>query len=188
MKNLKFLPILLALMIIVSCSDQEPIIEYVTVTEMVVETITETVEVEKNQYSDSTLEGNITSNLTLDASKMWLLKGRVSVVAGVTLTIPAGTIIKASAGTGADASTLIIARGAKIEASGTEEAPIVMTSISDNIEIGGTYPINGPSLSVESRGLWGGLIILGNAPASFSGDVSELQIEGIPTSGDFLLK
>ncbi|MBT7654975.1 MAG: hypothetical protein HN562_07560, partial [Flavobacteriaceae bacterium] len=182
MKNLKFLPILLALMIIVSCSDQEPIIEYVTVTEMVVETITETVEVEKNQYSDSTLEGNITSNLTLDASKMWLLKGRVSVVAGVTLTIPAGTIIKASAGTGADASTLIIARGAKIEASGTEEAPIVMTSISDNIEIGGTYPINGPSLSVESRGLWGGLIILGNAPASFSGDVSELQIEGIPTS------
>tara|TARA_B100000768_G_C10960874_1_gene241675 strand:- start:67 stop:258 length:192 start_codon:yes stop_codon:yes gene_type:complete len=63
-----------------------------------------------------------------------------------------------------------------------------MTSISDNIEIGGTYPINGPSLSVESRGLWGGLIILGNAPASFSGDVSELQIEGIPTSGDFLLK
>ncbi len=93
MKNLKFLPILLALMIMISCSDQEPIIEYVTVTETVVETITETVEVEKNQYSDSTLEGNITSNLTLDASKMWLLKGRVSVVAGVTLTIPAGTII-----------------------------------------------------------------------------------------------
>ena len=182
MKNLKFLQILLALMIMVSCSDQEPIIEYVTVTETVVETITETVEVETNQYSDSTLEGNITSNLTLDASKMWLLKGRVSVVAGVTLTIPAGTIIKASAGTGADASTLIIARGAKIEANGTEEAPIVMTSISDNIEIGGTYPVNGPSLSVESRGLWGGLIILGNAPASFSGDVSELQIEGIPTS------
>ena len=89
MKNLKFLPILLALMIMISCSDQEPIIEYVTVTETVVETITETVEVETNQYSDSTLEGNITSNLTLDASKMWLLKGRVSVVAGVTLTIPA---------------------------------------------------------------------------------------------------
>jgi len=133
MKNLKFLPILLALMIIVSCSDQEPIIEYVTVTETVVETITETVKVEENQYSDSTLEGNITSNLTLDASKMWLLKGRVSVVAGVTLTIPAGTIIKASAGTGADASSLIISRGAKIEANGTEEAPIVMTQASKSI-------------------------------------------------------
>ncbi len=49
MKNLKFLPILLALMIIVSCSDQEPIIEYVTVTETVVETINETVKVEENQ-------------------------------------------------------------------------------------------------------------------------------------------
>ena len=38
-------------------------------------------------------------------------KGRVSVEDGVTLTILAGTIIKAASGTGADASTLIIARG-----------------------------------------------------------------------------
>ncbi len=32
------------------------------------------------------------------------------------------------------------------------------------------------------RGLWGGLLVLGNAPCSFSGDVTELQIEGIPAS------
>ena len=138
--------------------------------------------VEVNSYTDSTIEGNITSDLTLDASKIWLLKGRVAVTEGVTLTIPAGTIIKAAAGTGADASTLIIARGAKLNALGTNEAPIVFTSVSDNILLGGTYPSNGPSLSVESRGLWGGLIILGKAPSSFAGDVTELQIEGIPTS------
>ena len=30
--------------------------------------------------------------------------------------------------------------------------------------------------------MWGGLLILGKAPSSFSGDVTELQIEGIPTS------
>ena len=98
------------------------------------------------------------------------------------MTIPAGTIIKAAPGTGADASTLIIARGATINANGTADAPIVMTSISDNIQVGGNYPSSGPALNVDTRGLWGGLLILGNAPCSFSGDVTELQIEGIPTS------
>ena len=38
------------------------------------------------------------------------------------------------------------------------------------------------SLTENVRGLWGGLLTLGNAPCSFSGDVSEQQIEGIPAS------
>ena len=180
MTKFKFITLFAALSVFISCSEEEPVIEYVTVTETVVGTQTQTVEVDP--YADSTLEGNITSDTTLDASKIWLLKGRVSVEDGVTLTIPAGTIIKAASGTGADASTLIIARGGTIIADGTADAPIVMTSISDNIEVGGTYPSSGPALNVDTRGLWGGLLILGNAPSSFSGDVSELQIEGIPTS------
>ena len=175
MTNFKFIPLITILSLIISCSgDDDPVIEYVTVTE------TETVVVDP--YADSTLEGNITSDTTLDASKIWLLKGRVSVVSGSTLTIPAGTILKAASGTGADATTLIIARGAKIIANGTANAPIIMTSVSDNIGVGGTYPSSGPALGVDTRGLWGGLLILGNAPCSFSGDVAELQIEGIPTS------
>ncbi len=164
------------------CSEEDPIIEYVIVKETVTVTETETVTVTEDPFANSTLEGNITKDTTLDASKIWLLKGRVAVVDGVTLTIPAGTIIKASSGTGADAATLIIARGAKIIAEGTIEAPIIMTSVSDNIEVGGTYPSSGPALSVDTRGLWGGLLILGKAPCSFKSDVSELQIEGIPTS------
>ena len=180
MSKIKIITLIAALGVLISCSEEEPIIEYVTITETVVETQTETVEVDP--YADSTLEGNITSDTTLDASKIWLLKGRVSVEDGVTLTIPAGTIIKAASGTGADASTLIIARGAKLIADGTADAPIVMTSISDNIEVGGTYPSSGAALNVDTRGLWGGLLILGKAPSSFSGDVTELQIEGIPTS------
>jgi hypothetical protein len=180
MSKTKIITLIAALGVLISCSEEEPIIEYVTITETVVETQTETVEVDP--YADSTLEGNITSDTTLDASKIWLLKGRVSVEDGVTLTIPAGTIIKAASGTGADASTLIIARGAKLIADGTADAPIVMTSISDNIEVGGTYPSSGAALNVDTRGLWGGLLILGKAPCSFSGDVTELQIEGIPTS------
>jgi len=182
MTNTKLLSFLIAATILVSCSDDEPVIEYVTVTETVVETVTQTETVVVDPYAESTLEGTISENKTLDASKIWLLKGRVAVENGVTLTIPAGTIIKAASGTGADASTLIIARGATLIADGTAEAPIVMTSVSDNIEVGGTYPSSGPALNVDTRGLWGGLLVLGNAPCSLSNDVTELQIEGIPTS------
>jgi hypothetical protein len=166
----------------VACSEEDPVVEYVTVVETVTETVTQTETVVVDPYADSTLEGTISENKTLDASKIWLLKGRVAVENGVTLTIPAGTIIKAASGTGADASTLIIARGATLVADGTAEAPIVMTSVSDNIEVGGTYPSSGPALNVDTRGLWGGLLVLGNAPCSLSNDVTELQIEGIPTS------
>ena len=144
--------------------------------------MTETNTVEVDPYADSTLEGNITEDKTLDGSKIWLIKGRVSVTDGTTLTIPAGTIIKAASGTGADASTLIVARGGKIIANGTADNPIIMTAAADNIEVGGTYPESGPALNVDTRGLWGGLLILGKAPCSFKSDVTELQIEGIPTS------
>ena len=170
------------LSLVVACSEEDPVVEYVTVVETVTENVTQTETVVVDPYADSTLESTISENKTLDASKIWLLKGRVAVENGVTLTIPAGTIIKAASGTGADASTLIIARGATLVADGTAEAPIVMTSVSDNIEVGGTYPSSGPALNVDTRGLWGGLLVLGNAPCSLSNDVTELQIEGIPTS------
>ena len=134
---------------------------------------------EENPY---TLVGTITDDITLTADRVWTIQGRVSVNEGATLTIEAGTVIKGSAGTGADASTLIIARGAKIDAQGTAESPIVMTAANDNILAGGSYPSSGPSLDVSTRGLWGGLLILGNAPCSLKGDVTELQIEGIPTN------
>ncbi|MGA0048844.1 MAG: hypothetical protein ACO3GY_06465 [Flavobacteriaceae bacterium] len=183
MQYSKFI-ILISIFGFLSCAEQDPIIEYVTVTETVTETVTvvETVTQTVDPFADSTLEGNITTNKTLDANKIWLIKGRVAVTDGATLTIPAGTILKAEAGTGADASTLIIARGGKIDAQGTADKPIIFTSISDNILVDGTYPSVGSSLNVDSRGLWGGVLILGKAPCSFSGDVTELQIEGIPTS------
>lgn len=128
------------------------------------------------------IEGNITKDKTLKAGNIYTLKGRVSVTDGVTLKIEAGTIIKAMSGTGADATTLIIARGGKIDAQGTESSPIVMTSVTDNIQADGTYPSSGPALGVGTRGLWGGLLVLGKAPSSFKNDVPQLQIEGIPAS------
>ena len=178
MKNYKLSFFYLFTLLIIACSEEDPVIEYVIVNETVTETNTD----EVDPFADSTLEGNITEDKTLDASKIWLIKGRVSVTDGTTLTIPAGTIIKAASGTGADASTLIVARGGKMIANGTADNPIIMTAAADNIEVGGTYPESGPALNVDTRGLWGGLLILGKAPCSFKSDVTELQIEGIPTS------
>ena len=123
------------------------------------------------------LSGTYNSNLTLDANKIWTLKGRVFIGDGATLTIPAGTIIKAEGGTGTDSSFICIARGGKIDAQGTADKPIIMTSVADDIKIGEK---NGTNLDASNVGLWGGLLVLGKAPGSFKNDVTEFQIEGIP--------
>ena len=132
-----------------------------------------------DQTVDTKLTGQITSDKTLTNDVIWEIEGRVTVTNGATLTIEAGTIIKAFAGSGANASTLIIARDAKIMANGTANSPIIFTSVADNIQIGQTA---GGNLTENDRGLWGGLIILGNAKISVDGNASESQIEGIPAS------
>lgn len=123
------------------------------------------------------LAGTYTSDKTLTADKIWKLSGRVFIADGATLTIPAGTIIKAEGGTGTDSSFICIARGGKIDAQGTAEKPIIMTSVADDIQIGQK---NGSNLDASNVGLWGGLLVLGKAPGSFKNDVVEYQIEGIP--------
>ena len=78
----------------------------------------------------------IDSDLTLTNDKIWYLVNRTSITNGATLTIEPGTIIKGEAGTGPNATALIIARGSKINAQGTENQPIIFTSAADNIQIG----------------------------------------------------
>lgn len=123
------------------------------------------------------VDGNITSNTIWQSGKIYILKNCISVVSGVTLTIEHGVIIKGEAGTGANATALIIARGGKLMAEGTSTAPIIFTSIADEIMPG---QIESPNLDPTLNGLWGGLIILGNAPISAS--AASVQIEGIPPS------
>ena len=76
-------------------------------------------------------------------------------------------------GAGSSASTLIVKRGGKINAIGTSEEPIIFTAKQDNLD---------GNLNEGVRGLWGGVIINGKAPASFVGNVTEFQIEGIPAT------
>lgn len=128
--------------------------------------------------TNSILTGQITSDMTLTSDIVWTLDGRVTVTNGATLTIEPGTIIKALGGQEANASVLIIARNATLNANGTAAQPIIMTSTADGIQSGETIG----TLTENDRGLWGGLIVLGNAPGSFDGDVTEQQIEGIPAN------
>lgn len=127
------------------------------------------------------VNSDISTDTTWSADNIYNLDGRVFVTGGATLTIEPGVIIKANAGSGVNASALIVTRGSKIEAVGTAAAPIVFTSASDNIAFGSTA---GTNLTENDRGLWGGLIVLGNAPASFDGDAESAQIEGLPTDTD----
>lgn len=96
-----------------------------------------------------TLEGQITSTKVLDASKIYLMKGYVRVMAGGTLEIPAGTVIK---GEKSSFGALIVERGGKIKANGTASNPIVFTS--DQVD--------------RKQGDWAGIIICGNSRVNTS--------------------
>ena len=125
---------------------------------------------------------NITTNTTWTSDNVYELAGRITITNGTTLTIEPGTIIKGQAGTGANATALLVARGGKINATGTSELPIIFTSVADEISPEQVKQGNftSPNLDPTSQGLWGGVIILGYAPISAS--ANEIQIEGIPTT------
>ena len=134
-----------------------------------------------------TVRGNITENTTWSASNIYILDTRVTVESGATLTIEPGTVIKGNEGQQAASTALLVARGGKLDAQGTASLPIIFTAVADPIGpndiAAGTFA---STTSPTQAGLWGGVIILGNAPISAQNDndqdVTELQIEGIPAS------
>lgn len=128
---------------------------------------------------ENLVTGDITSDVTWETGNTYILAGRIFVNEGATLTIQPGVIVKGEAGTGTNATALVVARGAKIHAEGTASQPIIFTSVADEIEPG---MIVSPNLDPDINGLWGGLIVLGQAPISVSSNASDFQIEGIPPS------
>ncbi len=115
-------------------------------------------------------DGNGIGTKTLHADTTYILDGFVFVNDGQTLTIEAGTMIQGLPGEGENASALIVANGGTIMAEGTESEPIVFTAYNDNY--------SGDAYNKTTRGLWGGLIVLGNATTNEP--VDAMQIEGIP--------
>jgi hypothetical protein len=113
--------------------------------------------------------GGGTGTVTWTSEQDYLVEGLVFVNDGQELTIEAGTVVRFKAGQGSAASALIVARGGKIFAEGSESKPIIFTTEDDDLE--GSVP-------VDATGLWGGLIILGNARLNLS--AGESHVEGIP--------
>ncbi|HEY0057161.1 MAG TPA: hypothetical protein VGB63_17570 [Pedobacter sp.] len=105
-----------------------------------------------------TVTGTITSNKTLTADRVWILKGYVYVNNGATLTVEPGTVIK---GDISEKGALIIERGSKLMANGTAAKPIVFTS--------------GVAAGSRAPGDWGGIVILGRATTNKG---TEVLIEG----------
>ena len=94
----------------------------------------------------SVLSGTISSDMTLDANVPYFLENALSVEPGVTLTIPAGTMITAKVEAGTETNTyIVVQKGGKIDIQGTEANPVIMTSAN------------------QTPGDWGGLVILGDA-------------------------
>jgi hypothetical protein len=125
-----------------------------------------------NTINEKVISGLISEDTHWYSDTIYEIAGRVVVSDGVELTIDAGTTIKARDGQGSLSSALIVARGGMINAVGTSDNPIVFTSIYDEGQ-----------LDESDKGLWGGVVILGNAP--ISADATEALIEGLPANEEW---
>ncbi|PKP01849.1 MAG: hypothetical protein CVU11_13925 [Bacteroidetes bacterium HGW-Bacteroidetes-6] len=120
---------------------------------------------ENTTYGATTVtkSGEITANETWTSGNVYKIEGFLYVRDGATLTIEAGTVIRGDKNT---KGTLIIERGAKLNAMGTSGNPIVFTS--------------NEAAGSRDYGDWGGIILCGKAAINVPG--GEAQIEGGPTS------
>ncbi len=107
---------------------------------------------------------------TLDPTKVYMLTGSFIVKDGAKLTIPAGTVIKATENTDGVIRYIAVSQGAQIFINGTATNPVVMTS----------------AKATPAKSDWGGLVICGKAPintsatagGTASAEVSELTYGG----------
>jgi len=106
----------------------------------------------------------ITGTVTLDATKVYLLKGLIVVRSGGKLVIPAGTVIRALANltsSPVNYASIVVERGGQIEILGSAAQPIVFTSAK--------------AAGSRDRGDWGGIVICGNA---VNNQGASVQVEG----------
>jgi hypothetical protein len=127
------------------------------------------------------LSGTVTQDVTLTSSNYYELNGKVVIggdnVDSATLTVQAGTTVYGPSNT----DFLVISRGSALVVDGTANAPVTFTGLAD---LEGNADIN------TTRGLWGGVVINGNAPINdcpegAQGGTAECTKEGEANSGLF---
>ena len=136
---------------------------------------------------------DITSNVTWSGDKT--ISGKVVVKDGGVLTIEAGTVVKAAfAANPVDATAVIVAKGGKLNAVGTADKPIIFTteyddltaadvSSEDNKKLVSTLNSGATTNDLTTRGLWGGIIMLGKGIVGEDGGQDD--IEGVAEGYDF---
>ena len=142
MKNLLLVVFAILLVAVTGCNEDDPTPE--------------------NPQENYELEGEVTTDMTLDASNKYTLKGALIVKAGASLTIPAGTVIEA---VGGQVSYIAVAQDAKIFINGTATQPVVMTS------------------DDKTPGSWGGLVVCGKAPTNKSDASAGAEVSGLSYGG-----
>lgn len=115
----------------------------------------------------ATLGADITTSRRLYADTVYTLTNWVHVREGATLTIDPGTVIR-----GDNGSALFVLPGARIEASGTADRPIVFTS--------------SKAVGARKPGDWGGLVIVGRGVINRTGTV-ELEGTGAGSTDNYTL-
>jgi len=112
--------------------------------------------------NNATIPSLITAGQTIVCSnnQTFFLNGKVYVQSGGAIQFGQGTTVKGvKKPTPAEASALVICRGATIDAQGTNTNPVVFTSAE----------------TVQRTGDWGGIVILGSAPLNRA----DTSIEGV---------
>ncbi len=117
-------------------------------------------------------DDQIAASQTLTCNNLYILDTRYYVLAGQDLFIEPGTVIKAQDNAGI-AHAIVVTRDGQIWANGSQECPIIMTSVADALD--GNY-------SVTNRGVWGSIIVLGRAytnKRSADGDATATATNGV---------
>jgi hypothetical protein len=119
----------------------------------------------KSDYGEATqiLAGNISEDTRLTKKDVYIIQGNVYVTNNAVLRIDPGTVI---IGDSDSRGTLIITKGSKIIAEGSETDPIVFTS----------------NKSLKKAGDWGGIIILGEAPINKFGLYTSFNYDDLDPS------
>ena len=123
------------------------------------------------------VDGQISADTRLlksDGSKpvFYAISGALEVLAGATLTVDEGAVLFGQSGN----DYLVVHRDAQIMAEGTQQEPIIFTSLQD---------VKGEA---TTAGQWGGIVILGNAPSNkcpSDGSDCALQVEGVAEGAVF---
>ena len=112
---------------------------------------------------DTLLKGELLDNKTLESGKTYKLSGDYTVKAPAVLTIQAGVTIEAIDDNIID--YILVEQGAKVEANGSSDKPIIMTA------------------QKKVAGAWGGIHICGKAPINVNGGIGKSEIGDAPYGG-----